>query len=150
MSRAPRDTRVLGCSAVTEITRAATGGRADAPSWLRWGALGCGALALLLLAALFGGAVSTRRLRALGVTALQRRVAKGLPGEMNEDDRRRIDGLFGCVVAAAADGRLDDADVAPLGSAVNAAFADRVLTAVEAEALAAKAEELCVRARDGK
>jgi hypothetical protein len=131
---------------VIAVTRAAPGPRADAPGWLRWGALGCGAVALLLLVALFGGALSIRRLRAVGVTTLQRRVAKGLPGEMNEDERKRIDGLFGCVAAAAADGRLDDADVAPLGRAVSAAFADRVLTAVEAEALAAKAEELCVRA----
>jgi len=134
---------------VTELTRAATGRRADAPSWLRWGALGCAAVALLLVAALFGGALSTRRLLGFGVGTLQRRVANGLPTEMNEDERRRLDGLFGCVVAAAADGRLDDADVAPLGRTVNAAFADKVLTAVEAEALATKAEELCIRAGTG-
>jgi hypothetical protein len=51
---------------VTDVTRAVTGRRADAPAWLRWGSLGCGAVALLLLAALFGGALSTDRLRALG------------------------------------------------------------------------------------
>jgi len=141
---------VLGSTLVTEVTRGAGGSRGDAASWLRWGALGCGAVALLLLVALFGGALSTRRLLAFGVTTLQRRVAKSLPNGMSEDDRRRIEGLFGCVAAAAVDGRLSDAEVAPLGHAVNAAFADRVLTTVEAEALAAKAEELCVRARDGQ
>ena len=135
---------------MTDVTRAATGRRADAPSWLRWGALGCSAVAVLLLAALFGGALSSRRLLAFGVTALQRRIANGLPGETGADERRRIDGLFACVAAAVADGRLGQAEVAPLGAAVNAAFADRVLTAAEAEALAAKAEELCVRARDGQ
>lgn len=135
---------------MTEITRAATGRRADAPSWLRWGALGCAAVALLLVAALFGGALSTRRLLAFGVTTLQRRVAKGLPVETSEADRRRIDGLFGCVAVAVVDGRLADAEVAPLGRAVNDAFADRALTAVEAEALAAKVEELCVRAGAGR
>lgn len=150
LSRAAAAVRVLGCSAVTDVTRAATGRRADAPGWLRWGALGCGAVALLLLAVLFGGALSTRRLLAFGVTTLQRRVAKGLPGGMSEGERRRIDGLFGCVVAAAADGRLEQGDVAPLGREVNAAFADKVLSVDEAEAIAAKAEELCVRARDGQ
>lgn len=135
---------------MTGAARVGVGRRADAPGWLRWGALGCGAVALLLLIALFGGALSTRRLLAFGVTTLQRRVAKGLPDGMSEDDRRRIDGLFGCVVTAAADGRLEQADVAPLGRVVSAAFDDRVLTVAEAEALAAKAEELCVRARDGQ
>jgi hypothetical protein len=142
--------RVLGCSAVTEITRAATGRRADAPSWLRWGAIGCAAVALLLVAALFGGALSARRLLAFGVTTMQRRVANGLPVETSEADRRRINGLFGCVAVAVVDGRLSDAEVAPLGRTVNDAFADRALTAVEAEALAAKAEELCMRARTGQ
>jgi hypothetical protein len=120
------------------------------PGWLRWGALGCGAVALLLVAALLGGALAPRRLLGVGVTALQRRVANGLPAELGEADRRRIDGLFACVVAAVADGRLDEAGVAPLGRAVSTAFEDRVLTVAEAEALAAKAEELCVRARDGQ
>ena len=131
---------------MTGVQRAGGGRRADAPGWLRWGALGCGAVALLLLVALFGGALSTGRLRAFGVVTLQRRVTKGLPAELGETERRRIDGLFGCVAAAAADRRLDDADVAPLGHAVNAAFADNVLTPVEAEALATAAGELCVRA----
>jgi hypothetical protein len=77
---------------------------------------------------------------------LQRRVANGLPSETSAEDRRRIEGLFGCVAAAAANGRLDAAAVAPLGQAVNAAFADNVLSPVEAEALATAAGELCVRA----
>ncbi len=135
---------------MTEITRVATGRRAEAPSWLRWGALGCGAVALLLVVALVGGALAPRRLLGVGVTALQRRVANGLPAGVGEADRRRIDKLFACVAAAVADGRLDDTGVAPLGRAVSAAFDDRVLTVPEVEALATKAEELCVRARDGQ
>lgn len=123
---------------------------ADAPGWLRWGALGCGGVALLLLLLLVGGAFSPRRLLAVGVTALQRRVVGSLPAELGADERQRIDGLFACVVAAVADGRLDEAGVAPLGRAVNEAFADRVLSVEEVGGLAAAAEVLCVTARSGQ
>jgi len=123
---------------------------ADAPGWLRWGALGCGAVALLLLLLLVGGAFSSRRLLAVGVAALQRRVGGNLPTGLSADERRRIDDLFGCVAAAVADGRLGEAEIAPLGRAVNEAFADRALSVEEAGTLAAAAEELCVAGRAGQ
>ena len=141
---------MLGSRAVSGLEGAGRERRAEAPGWLRWGALGCGAVALLLLVLLLGGAFSARRLLAVGVTALQRRVVGNLPGELSADERQRIDGLFGCVATAVADGRLDEVAIAPLGRAVNSAFADRVLSVEEAGTLATAAEELCAGGRAGQ
>ena len=111
--------------------------------WLRWAGLGCGVLVLVLLAALAGGAFSTRRMVAWGVARLADRVVAALPAGtpdvVRNDLRRRLD----CVVRAAREHRVSERRLGEFARACTDALADQSVSADEEERIATIADAIC-------
>ncbi len=100
-------------------------------------------LVLGLVAALAGGAFSTRRVLVWGVSRLADRVVaslpQGTPDVVRQELRRRLD----CVVRAAREHRVSEERLGEFARACTDALADRSVSAEEEQRIAALAGAIC-------
>jgi hypothetical protein len=121
-----------------------SGGPRKQPSgrW-RWVSIGCGAVILLLFAALAAGVFSSRRMMVWGVTRLADRVIATLPEGTPRTIRDEMRRNFDCVVRAARERRVSEQRLGEFARTCVDALADKSISADEEVRIGTLAAGIC-------
>ena len=109
----------------------------------RWVLIAGGILTMVLLAVLFGGALSVPRVLAWGLGATRDRLLAALAADTKPYERQHLRRSFDCVARGALEGKVGERELGALSRACNEALADRRVTAEELQAISTILRGLC-------